>query len=135
MSEYRQLADAYDSDDRCAPPPDDECTQVVESIEVGFHIPVYVTSDQIQRLHELIDEIASAPCNQPKGGVHWLSEYGSKPRWSQADQRVLGLPNDPDAPESGEPTFDETVYAIGTHARSFVAVEERDRYRERRGTA
>lgn len=127
MSAFQDLADAYDPDDRCAPPPDDECTQVLSAIEVSFAIPVYVTSEQLHRLHVLIHEITDAPCNTPKAGVHWPSGYGSKPQWSRVDAAMLGVPAAPDAPFSGEPTFDDGTYFIETSARAFVSEKERDR--------
>lgn len=122
----------YNPDDRCGEPPDGECDQRLSSLEVSFAIPCYVTLDQLKRLHALVDEIVEAPCNQPKEGVHWPAGCGAKPQWSQVDSRLLGLIVDAEAPESGEPTFDNDVYFIETCSRGFVSEEERERKLKRR---
>jgi len=101
--------------DRKQQPPDD-CPPS-EAIEIVFAIPVYLTRGQNSRLHALLDEIVKAPWNQVNGHVHWVSGYGCKPKWSKADCAFLGKPVDPDAPDSGEPTFDDTVYQIETSIR------------------
>jgi hypothetical protein len=87
----------------------------IVAIEVPFAVPVEPTREQAQRLAELIDEIARA--NAPDGCVHWLSGIGSKPNFSQADARFLGKTVDPDAPESGEPTFDDSILCMETYCR------------------
>lgn len=91
----------------------------VSSIQVSFAVPVAVPDAWFKRLAELIDEIARA--STPDGHVHWLSEYGSKPLLSQADARVLGKPVNPAAPESGEPTFDDSVLVFETYCRRLHA--------------
>lgn len=50
---------------------------------------------------------------------------GSKPIFSKADCRFLGKPVDPDAPESGEPTFDDEVLHIETAARTAYPTESK----------
>lgn len=96
--------------------PDEDAFEI-ERIEVGFAIPVEITQDQVRRLIDLITEITKAPYNQLEGHIHWLFGQGSKPRWSLADQRAWGLPGEPDAPESGEPTFDHSVLYFETSCR------------------
>jgi hypothetical protein len=39
------------------------------------------------------------------------------PNFSQNDAFFLGKPVDPNAPESGEPTFDDSVFHLDTSAR------------------
>lgn len=115
---------------RCAPPPDDRGP--ISALEVAFHLPVWLTSDQERRLHDLLDEVVSSPCNQPADGVHWVAEYGGRPTWSKADAALLGIETDPNAPATGGPSFDMTVYHVGTYARKFVSEEERTRVLVRR---
>jgi hypothetical protein len=119
-----------DMSDRLSSPPDDRTP--IRAIEVSFSIPVWLNSDQEKRLHGLIDEITDSPWNTPVDGVHWLSGYGSRPHWSKADAAFLGREADPAAPESGEPTFDESVLHMETTAREFVSEQERDRVMKRR---
>lgn len=77
-------------------------------------------------------EVVGANNNQPDGGIHWVSGYGSKPRWSRADAAFLGKSTDPDAPETGEPTFDDEVYHVETTARDYVSEKEQRRCEARR---
>lgn len=123
----------YNPHVRLDEPGEDDC--VVERIEMDFAIPVYLTHRHQRMLHDLAGEICDYPPNIPLAGVHWPSGYGSKPRWSKADVRFLGKDAkqiDPDAPESGEPTFDDTVLFLETSARGFVSDEERKRKVEAR---
>lgn len=115
---------------RVAEPPDGKTP--VQRIEIDFSLPTYITREQDRALHQLLDEIVNSPCNQPQDGVHWVSGCGAKPRWSQADAHFLGKQADEGAPKSGEPTFDDRVYAIETTARGFVSERERERVAKER---
>lgn len=108
---------SYDPMKRQGECPDDDACEL-SAIEITFAIPVLMTQDQKMRLMELISEITREPWNQPEGGVHWLFGNGAKPQYSQADQQFLGLPIDENAPASGEPSFDHSVYFMETAARS-----------------
>lgn len=105
----------YDPAIRKAPPGEDDLK--VERIEVEFAIPIFMTMDQQGRLADLIEEIARAPKNTPENGVHWQSGGGSKPQWSRFDAAFLGKRPAPDAPATGEPTFDDAVLYFETSAR------------------
>lgn len=106
---------SYDPTKRLAQPGEDDYQ--LERIEVEFAIPVFITIGQQQRLAELVEEIARAPMNTPINGVHWQSGAGSKPNWSRADAALLGKACAPDAPDTGEPTFDDSVLYFETSAR------------------
>ncbi|MCK5611081.1 hypothetical protein KAR91_54915 [Candidatus Pacearchaeota archaeon] len=95
---------------RQSDPPDDRGP--IRALEVEFAIPVYLSREQERTLQHLLDDIVNAPYNQPEGQVHWVSGYGSKPHWSQQDAQFLGKPSNPNSPESGEPTFDDSVFHI-----------------------
>jgi hypothetical protein len=109
-------------DDRVAPPPDD--TIEVSALDLSFAIPVRATREQIRRLGEWMDEVTNAPYNQPVAGVHWVSGHGSRPKWSRYDAMMLGKAPDSDAPETGEPEFDNSVYQIATTYRPFTNESE-----------
>jgi hypothetical protein len=47
----------------------------------------------------------------------WPSGAGYRPQWSMVDSLFLGRAPDANAPPSGEPTFDETVYQIDCTCR------------------
>ena len=107
---------------------------MISKIEIEFGIPVHVTAAQERRIAEVIEEITGQPWNVPLEGVHWLAGMGSKPKFSQADALFLGREPDPDAPENGEPDFDDEVLVFETHARAFVTHREREEaFREREG--
>lgn len=88
---------------------------MIRTIEVSFAVPVELTSEQYRALAKLVDDVARA--HAPEGCVHWLFGQGSKPQWSQADSALLGKPVDPNAPERGEPTFDDSVLYLETSCR------------------
>ncbi len=128
QDEWEQAPLAGPWSDRVAQAPDGEAGEnftMWNTVEVNFAIPVFVTREQERRLHDLLNEITRSKLNQKKAGVHWISSYGSKPQWSQADAAFMGKPVDPDAPEAGEPTFDDSVYCIETAYRGFVSDQER----------
>lgn len=84
-------------------------------IEIEFALPVTLTDDEMRQFCDMVQKIAKR--HQPEGWVHWQSGCGQKPILSQADCRFLGKPVDPNAPERGEPEFDDTVFHIETTAR------------------
>lgn len=111
--------------DRCGPPGNDDMP--IRCFQCDFGMPVYITSADQRDLHLLFSRIVGRPANQPMDGVHWLSGSGSKPCWSKADSAFLGIRGEPDAPESGEPTFDDEIFYFESTAREFVSQKERDR--------
>lgn len=106
---------------------DDQDAYEVRKIEVEFGMLVYMSQEQQARLMDLLNEIVNAPCNQLKEGVHWIFGYGSKPKWSRSDAQFLGLPADPQAPETGEPEFDNSTFHVESMARAFISDYERER--------
>jgi len=125
---------AYRPEERQGECVDKDACQV-STVEMCFAIPVFVTQDQQRRLHELMDEIVRAPCNQPVGGVHWPSFVGGRMRWSARDKAVFGdsLPGevDPSLKPGEEPESDDDVLCMATTARAYVSREERDRHERR----
>jgi hypothetical protein len=106
---------AYDPELRQGEPGEDD--SLLSAIEIRFHIPTWVEPGTLRAIQETVERICRAPKNTPVGGVHWAAGCGSKPGWSQADQRMLGKPVDPSAPATGEPTFDDSVFQIETCSR------------------
>lgn len=93
------------------PTDDDVC---VQRIEVEFAIPVYIPQGALRELDGLLSSVIRMKMNQLVGHAHWISGYGSKPQWSQADAAFLGKTPADDAPLKGEPTWDDSVYHIET---------------------
>ena len=122
----------YDPTVKQAPCPDEDAT-ILTTIEAQFGIEVWVTGDQQMRLHMLLDEIARAPWNQPKGGLHWLAMCGSKPGFSAMDAAFMGHgPVDPDVRNGDEPSHDDSVLYFESCSREYLSDAERDRKREPR---
>jgi hypothetical protein len=88
---------------------------MVRKIEIQFAIPVELTDSEIRMLGDLTQKIAKR--HEPPGYFHWSAGCGSKPHFSRADARFLGKEAEPDAPERGEPTFDDEVFCIETAIR------------------
>jgi hypothetical protein len=87
----------------------------MHKIIVDFAVDVELTDEQHFQLSNLIEEIARA--NTPEGHVHWLFSQGSMPNFSRADRAFLGMEDDPDATERGEPTFNDDILHFGTSCR------------------
>ena len=100
---------------RQGPPNDND--SVVSRIEIEFGLPTYLPQGFMQDLHELLSAVVKLKRNQPEGGRHWVSGYGAKPIWSKADARFLGKTPADAAKDSGEPTWDDSVYHIETSVR------------------
>ena len=105
----------YNPNIRQAEPGEDD--SYVERIEIDFAIPVWLTPADQQELANLIQRIARSAANNPVNGVHWLFGSGAKPSYSLTDARFLGKAADPEAPFSGEPTFDSSILYFETAAR------------------
>lgn len=98
--------------ERMAEPHDDDVC--VQRIEIEFAIPVYLPQGALRELDGLLSSVIRMKMNQLVGHAHWVSGFGSKPLWSQADAAFLGKTPADDAPASGEPRFDDSVYHIET---------------------
>ena len=96
---------------RKAPMPDSD---PLSSINIEFGIPTFISREHERELQQLVEKIVKCDYNQPACGVHWVSGYGSQPNWSQQDALFLGKPVDTNAPERGEPTFDDSILHIET---------------------
>lgn len=97
----------------------------IRKIEIDFALPVELTDDEQRNLCDLVQKVAKR--HQPEGMVHWQSGCGSKPSFSQADASFLSKKVDANAPETGEPTFDDSVFHIETTAREAYPEELKKR--------
>lgn len=114
------------SNERLAEPQEDDFP--VQRIEIEFAIPVYLPIGFQRELDGLLTALVNMRTNQLREGVHWVSGHGAKPLWSQADARFLGKAPADDAPRTGEPRWDDTVYHIETTARPFGSEKERQKH-------
>lgn len=89
----------------------------VVRIEISFPVPVEIPAGWDQALDALVNMVCKAYEAQNPTRVMWPAGNGSKPKFSQADAVFLGKTPDPNAPESGEPTWDDSVYEISVSER------------------
>lgn len=89
----------------------------VRTIEIQFPCEVDTPEGWERALDALLDMVCKQYQKDHPFDVMWPSGYGSKPTWSKADAAFLGKDVNPNAPESGEPTWDDSVYQISMAAR------------------
>ncbi len=94
---------------------------MIRKIEIDFALPVELTDAEQRALDRLVGHICDREC--PEGWAFWPAGYGSKPLFSQVDQRFLGHPVDPNAPPTGETDWDDSVYHVDCAARELYPEE------------
>jgi hypothetical protein len=87
----------------------------ITKIEVSFALPVEILDSEMQQLSEIVNNAARR--TETPEFVHWGAECGSKPNWSKTDCRIFGYEPTADSPDSGEPTFDDSVLYFATATR------------------
>ena len=92
---------------------------MIGKIEVVFARPVELTDAERRQIHDVVN--AAARRTETPEFVHWAAGTGCKPNWSKTDCRALGYEPTPDSPESGEPTWDDSVFYIETATRERYA--------------
>lgn len=97
----------------------------MKKIEIEFPIDIELTHEETRRLVYVLEDICHRNC--PEGHAMWVFGMGAKPRFSQRDAAFLGKPVDPSAPESGEPTFDNSIFAIEVACRELSPEEIAER--------
>ena len=106
----------------------DEDGIIISKIEVNFARPVELTQREMQAIHEIVGNAARR--TETPEFVHWAAGTGSKPNWSKTDCAIFGYQPTADSPESGEPTFDDSVYFIETATRERYNTEPYQPYRK-----
>ena len=93
----------------------------ISKIEVSFAIPVELTDGEMQRLDQIVNDAARR--TETPEIVHWAAGCGSKPNWSKTDCKIWGFEPTADSPDTGEPTFDDSVFYFETCARERYSTE------------
>lgn len=75
-------------------------------------LPVGMDDQFREDLHKILTRMCKRYESDNPGRVMWVFGQGQKPRFSQADARFLGRLVDPTAPDTGEPTYDPSVYCV-----------------------
>ncbi len=89
----------------------------VRKIEISFPETVEVPEWIMYELSMMADRICKVYEGQNPTRKMWPASEGSKPQWSKADAAFLGVSAGLDAPNSGEPKFDDSIYQIGCYER------------------
>ena len=79
------------------------------TIEISFPVEVDIPMEWELRLSEMVEELCKAYEKERPGRTMWLAGGGCKPQWSKADAAFLGKATTTDAPDHGEPTFDDST--------------------------
>ena len=85
---------------------------MITRIEIDFGVAVSLPDGWERALDGLVGMVCEQYQRENPTRVMWPSGVGSKPQWSKADAAFLGKGAATDAPESGEPTFDDSVFCI-----------------------
>ena len=105
---------------------------MITKIEVSFAMPVELKDGEMQRLNEIVNDAARR--TETPGIVHWAAGCGSKPNWSKTDCKIWGFEPTADSPDTGEPTFDDSVFFIETCARERYSTDTPFKPHEKRKT-
>jgi len=93
----------------------------ITSIEINFPVPVELPAGFEGALSALVAMVCEKYKAEHHGRTMWPAGSGAKPCWSRRDAAFLGEKPGPNAPHSGEPTFDDSIFVI--------EVAEREDYR------
>lgn len=93
----------------------------ISKIEVTFARPVELTDGEMRRIYEIAGDAARR--TETAEFVHWAAGCGCKPNWSKTDCQIFGYEPTPDSPDTGEPTWDASVYFIETVTRQRYETE------------
>ncbi len=100
----------------------------ITRIEIDFALPVELEDAHYRAFDKILGDICDKNC--PEGWVFWPAGQGSKPHFSQADSEFLGKEIEPNAPATGEPTWDDSIFYVECAAREAYP-EEVERKRAR----
>lgn len=118
-------------DDRLA-----ECKEedalYIESIQLEFAIPIYLTQAEQAELTVFFHDLIEKPYNQLKEGTHWHSFTGGRMSYSNVDAALLGKAPGPNPPPDGaEPDSDDTALVLESTCQEFLDPAEAERHRNR----
>lgn len=84
----------------------------INTIEISFPVSIDPPAGFFQALDGLLTILCKDYEKHNPTRVMWPAGHGAKPTWSQTDAMFLGVETTEDAPESGEPAFDSSIYSI-----------------------
>ena len=84
----------------------------IRRVEINFGAAVNLPDGWERALDGLVDMVCQQYKRENPTRTMWPDGHGCKPQWSKADAAFLGKTASPTAPDSGEPTWDDSVYCI-----------------------
>lgn len=105
----------------------------ISKIEVQFARPVDITDGEMQRINQIASDAARR--TETPEFVHWAAGCGCKPNWPRTDCKIFGYEPTKDSPDSGEPTFDDSVLYIETATRERYDTEPFKPYQKPKSNA
>lgn len=108
--------------------------QQLQKLEISFPCTVDVPEEVIRKIDALVGEVCELYETQNPTRIMWPAGHGSKINWSRMDAAFLGRPAEPNAKESGEPDFDDSIYEISVSEReAYEGEREKRQARRQRG--
>lgn len=101
----------------------------IRQIEISFPVPVELPLGFDRVVDALVNMVCKYYEQENPTRVMWPAGHGSKPNFSQVDALVLGKDVNPNAPKTGEPTWDDDVYHIDVAEREAYEKELQRRRR------
>ena len=89
----------------------------IQRVEINFGAAVNLPDGWERALDGLVDMVCQQYKRENPTRTMWPAGHGCKPQWSKADAAFLGASAEAGAPDSGEPTWDDTVYCIDVTER------------------
>lgn len=109
--------------------------QQLQKLEISFPCTVDVPEEVIRKIDALVGEVCELYETQNPTRIMWPACHGCKINWSRTDAAFLGRPADPNAKESGEPDYDDSIYEISVSEReAYEGEREKRQARRQRGS-
>lgn len=89
----------------------------VQKIEISFPCLVNLPDGFERTLDALVGMVCAQYQRENPFRVMWPAGHGSKVSWSKSDAAFLGKEAAPNAKDSGEPDYDDSIYAIDVSER------------------
>jgi hypothetical protein len=107
----------------------------LQKLEISFPCTVDVPEEIIREIDALVGKVCELYEAQNPTRIMWPAGHGWKINWSRMDAAFLGRPAEPNAKESGEPDYDDSIYEISVSEREAYEGEREKRQARRQRVA
>src|ERR1044072_3209376 len=87
----------------------------MNKIEINSARPVELNKEERRRLTDIAQHICDR--ERKPDEAFWVCGWAAKPIWSKADAAFMGVTPEPNAPEDGEPAWDDNIFTIECASR------------------